>query len=80
MNYTQRRTLARKVKAALNDYLFWLDARVVSDPQALGNRNDALIRARRTLDALIAEHHEDVKERLAGPPAKEDKDHDKPAA
>lgn len=62
---TQRRQLARDLIKALRLYQVWSGAELRDRPDALRERNDALITARRTLDVLMADHNEEVAQRLA---------------
>jgi hypothetical protein len=81
MTATQRRTLYRELIRELRLYQVWSGAELRDRAEALRERNDALITARRKLDALIEDHTEELRaRRRAVHHREEDKDHDRAAS
>jgi hypothetical protein len=64
MTATQRRALYRKLIRTLRLYQVWSGAELRDRPDALRERNEALIMSRRILDELLADHQEEVRKRL----------------
>jgi hypothetical protein len=68
LSTTARRALERKVIKAMRIYAVWSSAELRDRPEALRERNEALIIARRTLDELLADHHDEIAARLRSVP------------
>jgi t-SNARE complex subunit (syntaxin) len=64
LSVTERRNLTRKVKAAIRDYETWSSATLRERPEALMERDQALIRAHRLLKELTQDHAQEVRIRL----------------
>lgn len=65
LTVSERRVLSRKIKHAVRDFETWSAANLRERPDALMERDQALGRARRLLNELIADHAAEVKIRLA---------------